>query len=120
MNGRSKEATFGFIKDHICHKINSWSSKCIPKAGREVMIKSVLQSIPSYVMSIYLLLNKLVDVMEKLLIFSVRDMVAPLEEVCIGYIWKDYISIKVMVEWGLRTSHLLMWQSLANKGGSFK
>jgi len=42
MVGRSKEETFGFIKVNIWHKINSWSSKCLSKAGREVMIKSVL------------------------------------------------------------------------------
>lgn len=67
MIGTSKEATFGFIKDRIWHKINSWSSKCLSKAGREVLIKSVLQSIPSYIMSVYLLRNKLVDAIEKLI-----------------------------------------------------
>jgi len=64
MVGRSKEVTFGFIKDRIWHKINSWSSKCLSKDGREVVIKSVLQSIPSYIMSIFLLPNKLVDAIE--------------------------------------------------------
>jgi len=49
MVGRSKETTFGFIKDRIWHKINSWSSKCLLKASREVMIRSVQQSIPSYI-----------------------------------------------------------------------
>ncbi|XP_024630544.1 uncharacterized protein [Medicago truncatula] len=58
MVGRSKEATFGFIKDCIWHKINSWSSKCLSKASREVMIKSVLQYIPSYIMSVFLLPDK--------------------------------------------------------------
>jgi len=42
MIGRSKKANFGFIKDIIWKKINSWSSKCLSKAGREVLIKSVL------------------------------------------------------------------------------
>jgi len=65
MVGRSKEATFGFIKDQIRHKINSWSNKCLSKAGREVMIKLVLQSTPSYFMSIFLLPNKLIDDIEK-------------------------------------------------------
>jgi len=65
MVGRSKEATSGFIRDCIWHKINSWRSKCLSKAGREVMTKSVLQSIPSYVISVYLFPNKLVDAIEK-------------------------------------------------------
>jgi len=67
MVGRSKEATFGFIKDQILHKINTWSIKCLSKAGREVMIKSVLQSISSYIMSIYFLPNKLIDGIEKMI-----------------------------------------------------
>jgi hypothetical protein len=48
MVGRSKKSTFAYIKDRIWRKINS-------KAGKEVMIKSVLQAIPSYVMSIYII-----------------------------------------------------------------
>jgi len=36
-------------------KINSWSSRCFSQAGREVLIKSFLQSIPSYLMSVFLL-----------------------------------------------------------------
>lgn len=52
MIGRSKNSTFKFIKDRIWNKINSWSSRCLYQAEREVLIKSVLHSIPSYLMSI--------------------------------------------------------------------
>jgi hypothetical protein len=48
MIGRSKHATFKFIKDRIWNKINSWSCRRLSQAGREILIKSVLQSIPSY------------------------------------------------------------------------
>ncbi|XP_024630838.1 uncharacterized protein [Medicago truncatula] len=64
MVGRSKKATFSFIKDRVWQKISSWSSKCLSKAGREVMIKYVLQAIPSYVMSIFRLSNTLLDEIE--------------------------------------------------------
>jgi len=37
-----KETTFGYIKDKLWHKINSWSNKCLSKAGRKVLIKYVL------------------------------------------------------------------------------
>ena len=67
MVGRSKKATFSFIKDRVWQRINSWSSKCLSKAGREVMIKSVLQSMPSYVMSIFRLPNNLLDEIEKMM-----------------------------------------------------
>jgi hypothetical protein len=67
MVGRSKKATFNFIKDRIWRKINSWSSKCLSKAGREVLIKLVLQAIPSYVMSIFLIPDSLIDEIEKMM-----------------------------------------------------
>ena len=64
---RSKHETFKFIKDRIWSKINSWSSRCLSQAGREILIKSVLQSIPSYVMSVFLLPRSLIDEIEKML-----------------------------------------------------
>ncbi|CAJ2636059.1 unnamed protein product [Trifolium pratense] len=67
MIGRSKKSTFKFIKDRIWKKINSWSSRHLSQAGREVMIKSILQSIPTYVMSIFLRPKTLLDDIEKML-----------------------------------------------------
>ncbi|KAK2407238.1 hypothetical protein QL285_042882 [Trifolium repens] len=46
-------------------KINSWSSKSMSKAGREVLIKLVLQSIPTYFMSIFTIPSPLCDEIEK-------------------------------------------------------
>jgi hypothetical protein len=51
MVGRRKKETFGYVKDRIWKKINSWRGRALSKAGKEVMVKSVLQAIPSYVMS---------------------------------------------------------------------
>jgi len=65
MVGRDRNATFAYIKDRVWQKINSWSSNCLSKAGREVMIKFVLQAILSYVMSIFQLLTTLVNSIEK-------------------------------------------------------
>lgn len=48
----SKKAIFKFIKDRVWHRISSWSGKALSRAGREVLIKFVLEVIPSYVMSI--------------------------------------------------------------------
>jgi hypothetical protein len=66
MIGRSKKSTFKFIKDRIWRKINSWSNKHLSRTGREVMIKSVLQTIPTYVMSIFLLPSTLIDDVESM------------------------------------------------------
>jgi len=67
MIGRTKKAVFAFIKDRIWKKINAWRGCALSKAGKKVMVKSVLQSIPAYVMSIYILPNSLIDEIEKMI-----------------------------------------------------
>jgi hypothetical protein len=67
MVGRSIKATFGYIKDRIWKKINSWRGRALSKAGKDVMIKYVLQSIPSYIMSVYLMPDSIIFDIEKML-----------------------------------------------------
>jgi len=67
MIGRDRNATFSYIKDRVWHKINSWSGKCLSKAGCVVMVKSVLHAIPSYVMSIFQLPTTLINSIEKMM-----------------------------------------------------
>jgi hypothetical protein len=67
MVGRSKKATFGYIKDRIWKKINSWRGRALSMAGKDVMIKYVLQSIPSYVISVFLILDSIIYDVEKML-----------------------------------------------------
>ncbi|PNX98658.1 ribonuclease H, partial [Trifolium pratense] len=67
MVGRSKKATFGYIKDRMWRKINSWRGRALSKAGKDVMIKSVLQAIPSYIMSIFLIPDSIINDIERML-----------------------------------------------------
>jgi ribonuclease HI len=67
MVGRSKKATFGYIKDRIWKKINSWRGRALSKAGKDVMIKSVLQSIPTYTMSVYMVPDSIINDIEKMI-----------------------------------------------------
>ncbi|CAJ2665968.1 unnamed protein product [Trifolium pratense] len=48
-------------------KINSWRGRALCKAGKDVMIKSVLQAIPSYIMSIYLIPDSIINDIERML-----------------------------------------------------
>ncbi|XP_057427644.1 uncharacterized protein LOC130720950 [Lotus japonicus] len=50
--GKSKTATLGWIKERVLQKIDGWKEKLLNQAGKEVLIKSVLQAIPTYAMSI--------------------------------------------------------------------
>jgi hypothetical protein len=67
MIGRKKKDTFSYIKDRIWKRINSWRGRPLSRAGKEVMIKSVLQAIPSYIMSIYLLPETTIKEIERMI-----------------------------------------------------
>lgn len=49
--GRSKNQVFGFIEDRVNHRLKEWKEKLLTNAGKEVLLKSVVQAIPAYAMS---------------------------------------------------------------------
>ncbi|XP_048623656.1 uncharacterized protein LOC125592497 [Brassica napus] len=51
----SKKQAFAFIQERLQNRINSWSAKLLSKGGKEVLLKSVAQALPTYVMSCFLL-----------------------------------------------------------------
>lgn len=59
--GPSKKVVFASIKDRVWKKVHEWKEKLLSQVGRETLIKSVLQSIPIYVMSIFKLPDALID-----------------------------------------------------------
>ncbi|XP_048623890.1 uncharacterized protein LOC125592615 [Brassica napus] len=42
-------------KDNQMHRVNGWTGRWLSKGGKEVMIKSILLALPTYVMSTFLL-----------------------------------------------------------------
>lgn len=61
----SKEQVFTIIRDRVWKQINGWGEKTISRAGKEVLIKAVLQSIPTYIMSYFKLPGYLFNSIEK-------------------------------------------------------
>jgi hypothetical protein len=53
--GRSKQEVFNFILDKIWKKLKGWKEKNLSFAGRSTLIKAVIQAIPTYVMSCFML-----------------------------------------------------------------
>ena len=51
--GRGKKASFNYIKERVWQKLQGWESKLLSQAGREVLLKSVIQAIPTYAMSCF-------------------------------------------------------------------
>ena len=51
--GRRKKASFNFIKEKVWRKMQGWEEKLLSQAGREILIKAVVQVIPTYTMSCF-------------------------------------------------------------------
>ena len=51
--GRSKKVSLLYIKEQVWSKIKGWKEKLLSQAGREVLLKAVVQAIPSYSMSCF-------------------------------------------------------------------
>ncbi|PPD67367.1 hypothetical protein GOBAR_DD35745 [Gossypium barbadense] len=51
--GKKKSAAFQCMLDRMANRINSWSKRLLSNGGKEVFVKSVFQSIPTYALSIF-------------------------------------------------------------------
>uniref|UniRef100_A0A803Q6T5 Reverse transcriptase n=1 Tax=Cannabis sativa TaxID=3483 RepID=A0A803Q6T5_CANSA len=57
---RSKYHSFTYLSDKVASVLRSWSSKCFSRAGKEVLLKAVIQAIPAYAMAYFRLPVKFV------------------------------------------------------------
>ncbi|KAA3462672.1 reverse transcriptase [Gossypium australe] len=55
MVGRNRKKAFHGQKDRMRRRVNSWCVRPLFQGGKEVFIKSVLQAIPTFTMSCFLL-----------------------------------------------------------------
>ncbi|XP_019186519.1 PREDICTED: uncharacterized protein LOC109181223 [Ipomoea nil] len=63
--GRNRKVAFSYIEDKIRQRINSWNKKFLSQAGKEVLLKSVAQSMPTFSMSVFLLPTTLCTAIER-------------------------------------------------------
>ncbi|XP_041001694.1 uncharacterized protein LOC121247405 [Juglans microcarpa x Juglans regia] len=64
--GRSKYNALRSIKEKVWHKLQNWKNGFLSKEGKEVLIKAVLQAIPTYSMSVFQLPQRLCHEIEAL------------------------------------------------------
>ena len=65
--GRGKKQSFSFIRERIWQKIQGWKEKLLSQAGREVLIKSILQALPTFTMNCFKLPRSLCKDIESLI-----------------------------------------------------
>jgi len=51
--GGSKKKMFAWILGRISSKLESWKEKLLSKAGKEILLKTVVQALPQYAMSVF-------------------------------------------------------------------
>ena len=56
---RTKEQIFGFIRDNIKKNFGRWKQRLLSQAGKEVLLKAVTLSMPTYAMLCFKLPLKL-------------------------------------------------------------
>ncbi|XP_040997132.1 uncharacterized mitochondrial protein AtMg00310-like [Juglans microcarpa x Juglans regia] len=57
--GRSRYNTFKSLKERVWMKVNSWKNNFLSQAGKEILLKAVIQAIPTYSMSVFRLPRRL-------------------------------------------------------------
>lgn len=59
--GKSKKVVFASIKERIWKKLQGWKEKFLSRAGKEVLIKAVIQAIPTYLMCIFRISDRVIN-----------------------------------------------------------
>ena len=51
--GKNKMASLNYIKDRVWSKVRGWKEKLLSQAGKEVLLKSIVQAIPTFAMTCF-------------------------------------------------------------------
>ncbi|CAH9115614.1 unnamed protein product [Cuscuta epithymum] len=96
--GRKKMDILGYLLERILKRIQSWNNRFLSKAGREIMLKTIIQAMPTYAMNVFLL---------------PKELCSEIEGIMNGYWWRGSDLSRRGLRWK-------SWQSLCypkQKGG---
>jgi len=99
--GRKKKDLFNMIVDRIRQRACSWSSKFLSAAGKVIMLKSVLASMPAYTMSCFKLTGSLYKRIQSALTRFWWDDSMEKKKMCWVF-WKTLIKAKLAGGLGFR------------------
>ncbi|KAL0281913.1 UNVERIFIED_CONTAM: hypothetical protein Sangu_2981900 [Sesamum angustifolium] len=63
---RSKKDLFATIRDRVWQRISGWNAKLLSQVGKDVIIKSIIQAIPSYAMGCFRLPTTLLSELHRM------------------------------------------------------
>uniref|UniRef100_A0A803QGI2 Uncharacterized protein n=1 Tax=Cannabis sativa TaxID=3483 RepID=A0A803QGI2_CANSA len=52
---RNKTVVLGYLKDRVCKCLQGWEGRLLFRVGKDILIKTIVQALPNYAMSIFLL-----------------------------------------------------------------
>lgn len=64
--GRSKQKCFEYLRDKIWEILKGWKIKFLSKAAKEILIKAVIQAVPTYAMAWFDLTKALCESISKM------------------------------------------------------
>lgn len=67
LGGRSKYKTFSGIRDRVSKRLDGWKVCFLSQAGKEVLLKAVVQAIPTYNMNVFRLPKSLCSQLNSLM-----------------------------------------------------
>ena len=65
--GKNRRASLNYIKERVWDKLQGWKVKLFSQAGREVLLKAVVQAIQTFAMSCFKLLVGLCNDIEAMI-----------------------------------------------------
>ena len=109
--GRKKYHTFSFLKDRVWKKLQGWKGKTLSRAGKEILIKAMAQSILTYTIGVFQLPAKLCEELQAMYAWFWWGQIG--NERKIHWLsWEKLSRPKLeggMVEWDLRTCDNSIW-----------
>ena len=117
MIGRSKNDSMQSLKERVWKRVQGWKGRLLSKGGKEVLIKAVAQSIPTYTMSCSLIPSGVCTDLESLMCkfwWGTQEHKRKIHRVN----WKNCVGQRQREAWDLEIFIHLIEQCLLNKVGS--
>lgn len=116
--GRSKTEALAFVRDKLKNKIQGWKQILLSRGGREVLIKTVANAIPTFPMSCFKFSRKTCMELDSL-IANFWWVNKKMKDVFTSVLERSCRRLSLRVDWALRTLLILIWPYLRNRiGGS--